>query len=212
MKSSRVFFIALFSFFFISLNAQFFVGGNFRFNISNDKTIDGTTTINKTSIYNFDLSPNAGKFLSEKFAVGVALDISFSGNKTGVSNETISRTSSFGISPFLRYYAIKWNKFSVFGQGKIGLDFSNTSVKTGGVTTDGPKSTRLYLSIYPGLSYDIFDKLSLELSLNILNFGYSYINTKDGSFKDRTSGFNIGAGLSNIVSIGAITIGAIYKF
>lgn len=212
MKSYRVFLIALLTFFCINLNAQVFVGGNFRLNTSNAKTDDGTTTTQKTSDYGFDLSPIVGKFLSEKLAIGFALDISLSGNSSGVNPETISKSSSLGVSPFLRYYAIKWNKFSLFGQGNIGLAFSNSSLKTGGVTNDGPKGTTLYLSIYPGLSYDINDKLSLQTSLNILSFGYNYITTKDGSSTGKASSFNIGAGLGNIVSVGAVTIGGIYKF
>jgi outer membrane protein len=211
MKSCRVILIALFSFIYISLNAQVFVGGSFGFNTSNSEH-NATTTTNKVSNYNLDLSPRVGKFLSEKLAIGLALDISLSGNKTDVNFETISKSSGIGISLLLRYYAIRWNKVSVFGQGNIGLAFSNSSVKMGGVTTDGPKGTRVYLSIYPGLSYDISEKLSLETSLNILSFGYNYFITKDGSSKDNNSSFNIGAGLANIVSLNAITIGAIYKF
>ena len=92
------------------------------------------------------------------------------------------------------------------------MDFSKSSVKTGGTTDDGPKQTRTYLNIFPGLSYDISEKLSLETALHFLNFGYSYTTSKDGFFKDNGSNFNIGAGLSNIVSLDAITIGAIYKF
>jgi hypothetical protein len=211
MKSSSVYLVVLFSFFCINLNSQVFVGGNIGFNTSNDKTDNGTTT-NKRSDYRFDLSPRLGKFLSEKFAIGCYLDVSLSGNTTGINPEIISKSSSFGGGLFLRYYAIKWNKFSVFGEGDIGLDFSNSSIKTGGSTTDGPKTTRLYLNFAPGLSFDINDKLSLQTSLNILSFGYNYVMTKDGSSKDSNSSFNIGAGLSNIVSIGAITVGAIYKF
>ena len=112
----------------------------------------------------------------------------------------------------MRYYAIKWDKFSVFGQGNIGLALSNSRTKVDGSTTDGPKTTELYLSVYPGLSYDISDKLSLQTSLNILSLGYNYTTTKIGSNTGNSSNFNIGAGLSNIVSISAITIGAIYKF
>ncbi|MGD0756357.1 MAG: hypothetical protein ABR927_15000 [Bacteroidales bacterium] len=212
MKLRRVFLVVLFYSFCISLNAQVFIGGNFGFNSATDKTDDGGTTINKTSNYSFSLSPNLGKFLSEKFAIGVALDISLTGNTSGVNPETISKSSSIGGSLFLRYYAIKWNKLSVFGQGNVGLAFSNSSIKSGGSTTNGPKPTRLYLSVYPGLSYDINDKLSLQTTLNILSFGYTYVTTRAGTYTENTSSFNIGAGLSNIVSIGSITIGAIYKF
>jgi hypothetical protein len=208
MKSYRVFFIALLSFFCFSLNAQVFIGGNFGFNTTNNKTADG----NKTSGYSLSLSPYAGKFLSDKFAVGVALDITFSGNTSGVNPETTSESSILGGSLFLRYYAIKWNKFSVFGQGNIGLAIDNSSTKADGSTTDGPKATELYFSVYPGLSYDINDKLSLQTSLNIFSLGYNYTTTKIGTNTATSSGFNIGAGLSNIVSVSAVTVGAIYKF
>lgn len=210
MKSCKVFLIAICSFVFINLNAQVFVGGSAGFNTSNNN--DAGTTPRKSSSYNLNLRPNVGKFLSEKLAIGLALDISLSGSKTDGNPETITNSSGIGVNPFLRYYAVTWNKFSIYGQGNIGMEFSNSSVKSGGTTNDGPKQTRTYLNIFPGLSYDISEKLSLETALHILNFGYSYITSKEGFFKDKGSNFNIGAGLSNIVSLNAITIGAIYKF
>ena len=92
------------------------------------------------------------------------------------------------------------------------MDFTNSSEKTEGSTTDGSKTTRLYLNIYPGLSYNISDKLSFETSLNILSFGYYYYITKDGSLKNKNSSFNMGAGIGDIISVSNLTIGAIYKF
>jgi hypothetical protein len=211
MKSYHVIILTLFSFLCINLDAQYFVGGNISLSTVNSKTDNGVTT-NKSSDYIFSLYPSVGKFLSEKVAVGLSLNISFSGGTSGPSPETKYKSSTIGASPFLRYYAIKWNKFSVFGQGNIGFAFSNSSETTDGTKSDGPKDSRYYFSIYPGLSYDIGDKLQLQTSINILSFGYSYVVTKDGSTESRTSGFNMGAGLSNIVSVGTITIGAIYKF
>ena len=211
MKSSHVIFIFLFSFLCVNLNAQYFVGGNFGLNLSNDKSDNGVTT-SKSTYYNFYLSPSAGKFLSEKVAIGLALNISFTGSTTSPDPETKTQSTSLGVSPFLRYYAIKWNKFSVFGQGNIGYSFSNSSETSDGTKSDGPKTSRYFFSIYPGLSYDVSDKLQLQTSINILSFGYNYTVTKDGSIEDRSSGFNMGAGLTNIVSVSTITVGAIYKF
>jgi opacity protein-like surface antigen len=210
MKSCKVFLIAICSFIFINLNAQVFVGGNAGFNTSNDNR--GGTISRKSSSYDLNLQPKAGKFLSENLAVGLALHISLSGSKTEINTETISKSTGIGVNPFLRYYAIKWNKFSVYGQGNIGVGVSNLKVKSGGTTSEGPKQTNTYLDIFPGLAYDITEKLSLETSLNILSFGYSYVTSKQGTVKDKGSYFNVGAGLSNIVSLNAITIGAIYKF
>ena len=208
MKFRSGLLIVLFSFFCLSLNAQVFVGGNLGFNLTTDKTIYGNTA----SDYTIYLAPFAGKFLSEKVATGVALDMNVRGNTSGGDPETTTKSNSLGGSLFLRYYAIKWDKFSIFGQANLGVTFTGSSTKTDGTTTDGPKSTRLYLSIYPGLSYDISEKLSLQTSLNILSFGYNYKTTKVGTAKDINSSFIFGAGLSDIVSIGNITIGAIYKF
>ena len=212
MKSGKTFLIALFSFFYVSLTAQIFVGGNIGFHTSGGSFYNGTITTDKPTTYNFNVSPKVGKFLYEKLAVGAALDISFAGSKTPGNTEIISKTSTVGLVPFLRYYAIKLNKFSVFGQGNLGLIFSNSTRKEGGVLTDEPKTTMLYLNIFPGLAYDLSDKLSLETSLNFLSFGYYNTTTKNGSSRDKTSNFDLRAGLDNIVTVGNITIGAIYKF
>jgi outer membrane protein len=212
MKSRELLLIVLFSFFYVGLRAQIFVGGNVGFNTSNNEMNNGTTTTAKSSGYEFDLSPNAGKFISEKFAIGIELNISLSGSKSGTVTEIKSKSSSIGVSPFLRYYAIKWNKFSVYGQGNVGLNFSKSSTETGGRTTDGPKTTLSYLNISPGLSYDISEKISLETSLDFLSLGYYFSTTKQGTTDQKGSGLSIGAGLGNIVSINAITIGAIFKF
>jgi len=211
MKSYHVIILSLFSFLCINLDAQYFVGGNFSLSTINSKTDNGVTT-NKSTDYTFSLYPSVGKFLSEKVALGLSLNISFSGGTSGPNPETKFKSSTIGASPFIRYYAIRWNKFSVFGQGNLGFAFSNSSETTDGTKSDGPKDSRYYFSVYPGLSYDIGEKLQLQTSINILSFGYSYVITKDGSTESRSSGFNMGAGLSNIVSVGTITIGAILKF
>ena len=212
MKYYRLLLIGLFTFFCVSLNAQFFVGGSIGLNTSGGSIDNGTTTTDKASSFSFDLQPKVGRFLSEKLAVGAALDISFSRNKTPGINEIVTKSSTIGIIPFLRYYAIQMDKFSVFVQGNVGLTFSGSTTKVGAASTDGPKITRIYLTIMPGLAYDLSDRLSLETSLNILSFGYYNTTIKQGNAKDKTSQFNFGAGIDNVVSVGSITIGAIYKF
>ena len=212
MKSSKLLLTVLLSIFCFSLNAQLFIGGNVGFNASSDKTKDGGTTISNSSGYAFSFSPYAGKFLSEKFAVGIALNVVTNTSKTGVNPETISNTSSFGFGLFARYYAIKWNKLSLYAQGNIGPSFSASKSKTGGVTTKGPNLTNIALSLYPGLSYDLNDKISLQTTINLLSLGYGFTLIKNDTFKEYRSNFNFGAGLNNIVSVSSITVGAIYKF
>jgi hypothetical protein len=188
------------------------VGGNFSLYTTGGSTSYGSTTTDKTSTFNLSLSPKVGKFLSEKVAAGVALNINFYQEKIPGLTETITKTSTLGLSPFLRYYAVKLNKFSIFVQDKIGLSFSSSNTKVGSTSTDGPKTTAIYMTIVPGLAYDLSDKFSLETTLNFLSAGYNYTSVKSGSNKDKTTTFNLGAGLDNIVTVGSITVGAIYKF
>ena len=212
MKPYRFLLIALFSFSFISSNGQFFAGGNIQLNSSNAKTRYANDLTHDAANFSFTVSPIIGTFLSEKLALGLELNLALSRNKTGVSTETISKNSTIGGSPFIRYYAWTRKKFSVFGQGNVGLEFIRSSQEQGNSTIDGPKETRVYVSIYPGLSYDLTDKLSFQTSLNFLSIGYNYFTSKDDSFRESSSSFNFGTGLGNIISIGSITIGAIYKF
>ncbi|MBK9391137.1 MAG: hypothetical protein IPN68_13450 [Bacteroidetes bacterium] len=204
MKLFRLFLIVFFSGIIINLNAQVFVGGSVGFNTSSDKH-EGSSD-QKSSIYNLNLKPVAGKFLSDKMALGLALDLYLAGGKTESTTETKSRSFGFGVSPFMRYYAVNWNKLSIFGQGGIGLEVSRSSLTTGGTTNDGPKISLIDLNIFPGLSYDISDKISLETSLNIFRLGFSYNTIKDGGDVEKLSNFHFGTGLDNIASLNAIMI------
>jgi outer membrane protein len=194
------------------LQGQFFTGGNVQFNNSNSKTRYGSDLIHNSTNNSLTFSPFAGAFLSEKLALGIELDLALTRNKTGVNDVIISNTTTIGGSPFIRYYAWTWKKFSVFGQGYVGLEFISSRLKQGDSNIDGPKDKRAYAGIYPGVSYNATDKLSLQTSLNFLRMDYSYYTSKDGSSKENTSSFSFGAGLGNIVSVGSLTIGAIYKF
>src|SRR5450759_1942136 len=212
MKTSRIILIVLFSFFYVSLSAQFFAGGNFGLNTSGGSTDDGTIKTDKPSTISFNFSPRVGTFLSENLAAGAALNFSLSRTKTPGTPETIDKSSTIGVSPFLRYYAIKLDKFSVFAQGNIGFSYTRPTTKVGGTLTGGPITTNLYLNVVPGLAYDLSEKFSLETSINVLSFGYYHTTIKNGSAKNKTSSFGMGAGLDNIVTVGNISIGAIYKF
>lgn len=212
MKSVKIILIVLFSSLYVSLNAQVFVGGNFGLHTSGGSTDNGTITTDKPSSCNFNFSPRMGKFLYEKLAAGIALNLSYSRTKTPGIVETIDKSSTYGLSPFLRYYPIRLNKFSLFCQGNVGFSYTMPTTKVGGTLTDGPKTTNLYFNIVPGLAYDLSDKISLETSINVLNFGYYHSTTKNGTDKNKTSDFGMGAGLDNIVTAGNITIGAIYRF
>jgi hypothetical protein len=212
MKTIRFIALVFFTFLFFNLNAQVFVGGNLGFNTSGGSHDNGTVKTDNTTSTGFTFAPKIGKFLSDKTAIGIALNLSLSRITTPGNPETINTSSGFGINPFLRYYAVRMDKFAVFGQANIEFSYAVSKQKEDGVTTDGPKITRFSLSLVPGLSYDISDKLSLETTINILNLGFYDSIQKDGTNTYVSTSFTAGAGLSNIVTLGTISIGAIYKF
>lgn len=214
MKFYRIIFIALFSSFCLGLNAQVFIGGSIQFMSSNEKREYNNTIIEKGSEMGFSFSPNVGVFLSENVAIGIELDLMTATGKAGVSNEVTYKESAIGLSPYFRYYAWNWNKFSVFGQGNVGFAFSKSTMELGSTVTKGPKESSFYVRFVPGLSYDLTDKLSLETSINVLGIGFINSVAKDDEFdlKESSSNFYFGAGLDDIFTIGAIKVGAIYKF
>jgi opacity protein-like surface antigen len=212
MKSYRLFLVALFTLFYICSSAQIFAGGGLGLSTSGGAVKNGNVTTDKTSTLSFDLSPKIGKFFNEKVAAGAGMDLFFSRTKNPGNVDVITTSAGFGFAPFVRYYAVRFSKFSVFGEGTLDLLFSKSSTKTGNTNTDGPKTNAISIGIVPGLSYDLSEKFSLETSLDFMQLGFRNTTQVSGNSNDRTSNFAIGAGLNDIATLGQITIGAIYKF
>ncbi len=205
--------LTLASFLFIlsaTVNAQFFVGGNASF-VSSADNHENPDNSYVNSSYNFYLSPMAGKFLSDKVALGARINLGLTGYKNDMVNDTRKTEYSIGLNPFIRYYFIGWNKLSLFSQGNINVTYTATKNKNNGTTTND-HSNVFALNCYPGLSYAISDRLSFESTIGIFNFSYSYTFETDGDNRRKISAFNIGAGTSRIITLGSVSIGAIYKF
>lgn len=192
------------------LNAQTFIGGNMSFSCFRGDQ-DRPAGTRKTNNYSLGVMPGFGGFVSDNLAIGLALDLSLAKTRTDYINVSSLKTSGIRITPFLRYYAIVWNKFSVYGQGNIIAAFSKTKDELNGAFSE-TSGNQFGFSINPGLNYDLSDRVSLFTSINILSLGYYYSIVKEGTQKEKYSAFNIGAGLDNIVSMGGLNIGAIYKF
>ena len=197
-------------------SAQYFGGGSIGFNRSGGKYDAGDTESDKTTATTINFSPRGGLVYSENLWFGLGLNISNQRQKMPGDPETVSDSTALGVAPFARYYVVKVGKFSVFGQGELGLSTSRISTKTGGTTSKGPRTTTVALSAFPGVSYNISDMLSLEVTVNAFRFGVSRSVAKqevmDTEVKDITNNFNFGLNLDDIAESGGLTIGAIVKF
>lgn len=197
-------------------NAQYFVGGSFSFNTNGGSIDDGTVKTDKTTSTNYNLSPKAGYIMSDNFWVGVQIGFGVNKSKTAGTPEVINKTSQFGVTPFARYYALHKNKFGLFAEGQLGLNFSSSKSESAGTTTDGPKNTVISFAVFPGISYDISDRVTLEAQINGFNLGYSNSVSKTDNAgtvtKNKSTNLGFGADLDNIVTPGFINIGATIKF
>jgi len=211
MKQYKLILTGFFILLSAGLNAQLFVGGDASLITTSGKH-ENTQNSYTTSNYDIGISPIAGKFLSDKVALGAGVNLGLTGYKNDMVADNRRIDYSIGVNPFIRYYAVRWNKLSLFGQGNIGVTFSGSKIKTGGTTTNGPSESMFTLSCYPGLSYDIGERLSLESTIGIFNLSYNYTLSKDNGNTVKASTFGFGAGIDRIVTLGSVSIGAIYRF
>ena len=202
MKLNRILTTVFCFFLALSVNAQAFIGGDARLSLLSSGS--GSNSHSNS----FVLSPMAGNFITENVATGLEVSLSLVSNGTASDK---NNSTQFTINPFVRYYAIRWNKISLFGQGNVGLSYSSSTTVVGGIKTTGPKSTEIYLSIQPGLSFDATERISLETTISLFGLGADYRTIKDGTIS-HTSSFHAGASLDNIANTNSITIGLIYKF
>ncbi len=193
------------------LFAQIFVGGSVGFNTTGGKIENGNTSVDKVTLTSFSLAPKAGIFLSEKLAVGAILGFNLQSEKTPGTPEEIDRTTTFGLTPFARYYAFSLNKLSVFAQGNLGFSYGVEKNKVGSTTTTGPKTTTIGISAFPGISYKLTEKVELEAVIGGLNLNFNRVSVKNNNTTNITNTFGVGANLDAIATTGFITIGAIVK-
>ncbi len=118
----------------------------------------------------FGIAPEIGYFLSDDMAVGAVLGF---GSYTPDGGDA---TTSFRISPYLRYFILKEGNFSLYGQGQIDYigvsDYSNT----------------FGINIMPGIAYNLSSKFSINATFGKLGFNSTSYD-EDG--RDSTSAFGL---------------------
>lgn len=213
MKNLRIALaVALLTLMYVEAGAQVFISGHIGFSSQGGKEKNGSVTVDKQSTNSLTFSPAVGFEVTENFAVGLAISASSSKTKYPNATETIDKSSSFGFAPFVRYYALNWDKISVFGEGSLGVYSGSSSRTISGQVNDGPKTSTFVVSVVPGVEYKISDHIALQTTIDVFSLQYYYRKETEGNSKDTASQFNFGAGLDNVASTNAIHIGAIYRF
>jgi hypothetical protein len=208
MKNFKLILVVLFTFLFLNANAQVFIGGDFGISSSSYKTLSDNSTEYKQSGFGYSLSPLFGKFLTDKIALGILADIASGSSKLATDDTHSSKSFGVGAYPFVRYYIIQWNKFSVFGMGTAGIGYSKSKSYTDGIIESKNSGLSYSIDFHPGISYTLSDKFSLETEIGLLRLGYVYYSSKSGPTEYHSSNFDFSGNLN----LGGLSFGVIYKF
>ena len=145
----------------------------------------------KSSLYNFDLTPKAAYFIQNRIAFGGELYYSSAASKPEGSDPTT--TTNWALGPFGRYYFKTVSWFVPFGEAGLGYgrelykftDFSGGTVKT--------KHNIFYGRLGVGASIFLADNFSMEA---LLMYQYKKSKNPEGGGSHTTSGVMLGVGFS----------------
>lgn len=168
---------------------------------SGEKWIGGGLTVRSTDYGNgnsassFELSPEIGFRLSDKWSLGGALVY---GKETDVYDNS---TTSLGIVPFARLHIGEAGKFEFFGQGELPIMSYDEE-------ENDFESSMVGFRIRPGIAFHFNDKFAAELLMPSLFSFASYGGDADGS--EFNFLFNSGYSIQNYVLNPSIVF--VYKF
>lgn len=180
------------------------------FGLSNAQIAKGTTyvsgTLNFSSTENNNnnrtdnelvLVPTVGYFVASNVAVGVGVGYASATNKVdGDITDTKFTKSAVVVEPFVRKYWTLGEKFFIFGQLSVpmqfGTDKNETSTNNTSVTTKD-KFNSFGVSVKPGLDYFLNKNWTLEATIG--EFGYSNFKYKDAK---SVNSYNFGLDLASV--------------
>jgi hypothetical protein len=177
-----------------------FIGGSFNFSYDEDGTVQnynfdtGVTQYFNHNITSFNISPEFGFFLNDKWAIGIQPGYSrVSGTETSnfyssvdqSKNYTYTRkyhTDIIGLAINVRYYCMLTDKFGIYPQ--MGISTSHIANNF----TDGN------LSVYGGPNVVLFPTPKVGLNMGFGNASYHYNYLSHGSFFNLSlnNSFNFG--------------------
>ncbi len=174
-----------------SANAQWVLGGNVAF----DHTGNATGNYYNQASTSYSLMPKVGYWLNDRMQLGVQFGVGYNYHRDyrGDHNNDHYRSTSYHywqFSPYFRYNVAKWNRFTVFAEAQLGMQFSPKSKwhdnTAGNDGTGYTKSSRVAFTIVPGLNYALTGHLSLDAYVDLLGLYYNYTTLSVTSVVDNT--------------------------
>ena len=171
------------------------LGGGFQFSAYKEQE---TGTDSRYTSFSF--SPEAGYFVIDHLMLGLALNVSTQNSEP--SGGLHSKTNSFGIGPFARYYIFTSNeKFAFMADGRFGFSATKYKPETGNDT----KGSTVNFSVSPGFTFFPTQRWGFEFTLGLLSISSrdpdkDNDNDKQTSFNFGFNSFNAGLGVRYYIS------------
>ncbi len=189
-------------------SAQDFIGGSF----SLQGSVAGSNG-SSTNATVFNVAPDLGWFLGEKWAVGIRPRIGYGRSTAG--SEVENTAFSLGINPYARYQLLTYNRFGLWAEADPQISFTNNKSLTGrGEVISTTRSTTWGVAALPVLTYQLNRHIALETRLNLFSFSMMSNHTFHND-KDFEHSFTCGLSASTkdvMNTLGDISIGFLYKF
>jgi len=160
------------------------VGGGLQLQIEKAQDYENSET--KTTDFSF--IPSVGYFVIDNLAVGININYSTSKTEnTFLNNTNTTKSSSFAIGPFARYYMHTSNEDFVF-YGQVTALFG--SGKETDTNDNKTKTSSFDMALSPGLAYFFNEHWSVELGFR--GIGYNKQDPDKDTEDDEYSTFQIG--------------------
>ncbi|WP_367281875.1 hypothetical protein [Tunicatimonas pelagia] len=172
-----------------------FVGGGLTVRITDLEDANNSLTNQITDeSSSFGISPTYGKFISNRWAVGVSLSITSTDEKrisiqNGSTRTSINNRTTIGITPFFRRFIPITERFGAFLQPQLSYAYQIGSIEDKFSDPSDPANNtgssfinqghRIGLGMIGGLYYFINRHFSLETNLLDLNFAYNIENREN---------------------------------
>jgi hypothetical protein len=203
-------------------NAQFFVEGGLGVSFSEGEYTQEGSMTNRTSGSTFNISPKVGYWVNDRMAVGASVFYYGSTQKTAISGpdnpdperKTELRQPRLGFSVFGRYQLLQISKFSVLAECSMGMHGNKTKQKSESITKETSSDTYLNMNMFPLISYDLTDRISLITTCDFMSLRFTSYTFKNKEIDRKTTshGFSFGTNSSIFNSLSDIRIGFMYKF
>ena len=146
-------------------------------------------------VTNIQIAPNIGYFFVDKFAGGLKLNFSTSRYKN-ISNGAsynLSKSTTYGFGPFLRYYFLDVNKqFNILMDGSYQYNIE----RGGGVSSSNSTPVPVPITQYSKNTFSIAAGPVIYFNSTVgLEFLIGYSTTKYVQNSSRNSGIQVGLGL-----------------